>query len=63
MAVTDIQKRAIDKYRSKYVQVAVLLPRELEPIVREVSGGRKAGYMLDLVKADLEKRGLLKDSE
>lgn len=63
MTVSEAQLKATERYRDKFVQVAVLLPREIEPLVREVSGGRKAGYIRELIYKDLRERGLMRDSE
>lgn len=63
MTTSQAQLKAIGKYKKKFRQVAVLIPTEIEPLVIEASGGRKAGYIRELIYKDLRERGLLEDSE
>lgn len=61
MAKTQAQMRATKKYDdAHYWRPMLRIPKELEEEVREASEGSINGYIVNLIKADLEKR---KDTE
>lgn len=58
----EVSRKATCKYQSKFKKVQLLIPPEWIAIIDEVEPNKQA-YMKELVRQDLVKRGLLKDSE
>lgn len=57
-ATSEAKRRANAKYDSTQAKRLLRMPPELEKIVLENIDGSFNGYILDLIRADLEKKGI-----
>lgn len=55
----EYTRRAIDKYKAKYKQIAILMQPELKDLMMENLGDKSmTQYITDLIIEDLKKKGV-----